>query len=196
MPLEFHSKSHKQVVFGFFNIETDLLLLEKYFFFAHQFCNMVDKIAESSDHEIFTTNLDAYFIDNPLDIGNLMGAINGTDFRGFIGQVYKLFPFPESLDDFKQNPEGFENRHTVKELLMQWAQPVQITIELNPINWEFKIGEFLFTMENFHEIVAYVWYGGMPKWKNFTRPDYVVKTIKIISKSESPAFCRFRLKRQ
>ena len=34
MPLSFESQSHGQVAFGFFNIASDMLLLERYFFFA------------------------------------------------------------------------------------------------------------------------------------------------------------------
>ncbi|MBC8441147.1 MAG: hypothetical protein H8D87_15855 [Deltaproteobacteria bacterium] len=37
MPLSFTSKSHGNIAFGFFNIESDMLLLEKYFFFADGF---------------------------------------------------------------------------------------------------------------------------------------------------------------
>jgi hypothetical protein len=33
MPLTFESISHGTIAFGFFNIDSDMLLLEKYFFF-------------------------------------------------------------------------------------------------------------------------------------------------------------------
>ena len=33
MPLTFDSLSHGKVAFGFFNIESDMLLLDHYFFF-------------------------------------------------------------------------------------------------------------------------------------------------------------------
>jgi len=39
MPLAFDSSSHGKIAFGFFNIETDMLLLENYFIFATQFCS-------------------------------------------------------------------------------------------------------------------------------------------------------------
>jgi hypothetical protein len=53
LPLEFHFLSHGRIAFGFFNIDTDLLLLEKYFFFAHFFCNAVGKIASwKEDHKV------------------------------------------------------------------------------------------------------------------------------------------------
>ncbi len=34
MPISFPSKSHGQIPIGFFNIETDMLLLDRYFFFS------------------------------------------------------------------------------------------------------------------------------------------------------------------
>ena len=47
MPLSFHSLSHGTVAFGFFNIESDMLLLDRYFFFATDFCAHVSDLAES-----------------------------------------------------------------------------------------------------------------------------------------------------
>ena len=37
MPLEFQSISHGKIAFGFFNIETDMILLGHYFLFARDF---------------------------------------------------------------------------------------------------------------------------------------------------------------
>ncbi|RLB99021.1 MAG: hypothetical protein DRH90_21110, partial [Deltaproteobacteria bacterium] len=45
-----------------------------------------------------------YLISQREMIGNLSGAIHGYEFTGFIGEVYKLFPFPESHAGFKQKP--------------------------------------------------------------------------------------------
>jgi len=47
-------------------------------------------------------------------IGNLSGAIYGYEFTGFIGEVYKLFPFPESPSGFKQKPYSTQNRQAVE----------------------------------------------------------------------------------
>ena len=46
MPLAFRSISHGILPFGFFNIESDLLLLDHYFLFASNFCKNVAHIAE------------------------------------------------------------------------------------------------------------------------------------------------------
>jgi hypothetical protein len=42
------------------------------------------------------------------DIGNLMGAIYGIDFRGFIGEVYKLFPFPKTEKILNRNRKALK----------------------------------------------------------------------------------------
>ena len=38
MPLAFESLNRGTIAFGFFNIDTDLLLLQQYFLFADDFC--------------------------------------------------------------------------------------------------------------------------------------------------------------
>jgi hypothetical protein len=44
-PLLFESVSHCGLAFGFFNIETDMLLLDDYFFCASDFCRHVTDLA-------------------------------------------------------------------------------------------------------------------------------------------------------
>jgi len=39
-------------------------------------------------------------------IGTLQEAIAGTDLSGFIGEVYRLFPFLKEAAAFKQNHQG------------------------------------------------------------------------------------------
>ncbi len=111
MPLSFKSENHGNIAFGFFNIESDMLLLENYFFFADEFCRLISDAAVSLPDE--TENLQGsgqkesefglkvYHIADPSDIGDLMGAIHGMHFTGFIGETYKVFPFPENPWDFK-----------------------------------------------------------------------------------------------
>jgi hypothetical protein len=38
MPLAFESMSHGTIAFGFFSIDSDMLLLEQYFLFGSEFC--------------------------------------------------------------------------------------------------------------------------------------------------------------
>ena len=193
MPLAFHSLSHGTIAFGFFNIETDLLLLEDLFFFAPDFCSMVGSLAHMQISESRRAHLPGYCIDRPGDLGNLMGAIHGTDLGGFIGHVYRLYPFPQDPEEFKQKPYGNARRAVVEEMLRDWSQSIQI-----PIAWEagpqrVKIADFTFSATAFRELVAYVWQGGMPGWQDNARPEYVMVMRESIKGSLAPLFAGFKL---
>jgi len=193
VPLAFHSLSHGPIAFGFFNIETDLLLLENYFFFASCFCTMVKHISGKQSHEADDIGLAGYFIDQPKDTGNLTGAIQGTDLSGFIGHVYQMFPFPRNPEEFKQKPRGGANRSVVEELLSRWARSTQIPVLMEEGAQRLRIAEFIFSKEVFQELAAYVWHGGMPGWQDNMRPDYVIAMKEAIISSTSPIFkdCEF-----
>jgi len=104
MPISFSSKSHGYIPIGFFNIETDMLLLDHYFFFSKDFCEWIIESASADD--LNDDEKIVYAIQQREKIGNLAGAIHGYELTGFIGEVYKLFPFPESHAAFKQKPHG------------------------------------------------------------------------------------------
>ena len=53
MPLAFESMSHGTIVFGFFNIETDMLLLERYFIFGTDFCQLIEDMAVESNQAAY-----------------------------------------------------------------------------------------------------------------------------------------------
>jgi hypothetical protein len=53
MPLSFESMSHGTIAFGFFNIESDMLLLEQYFLFGSEFCRHIGEMAENAHAEQF-----------------------------------------------------------------------------------------------------------------------------------------------
>jgi hypothetical protein len=114
MPLLFRSLNRGAAAFGFFNIDTDLLLLEHYFFFADEFCASIVQLAERKDEISFEMSWDVHDIPRQKDIGDLMGAIHGLYYSGSIGEVYKRFPFLRREEDFKQKPEGFQNRSILK----------------------------------------------------------------------------------
>ncbi|MCA1793126.1 MAG: hypothetical protein LC660_04495 [Desulfobacteraceae bacterium] len=48
MPLSFDSASHGPAAFGFFNIESDMLLLERFFFFCDDFCTWITSLADQA----------------------------------------------------------------------------------------------------------------------------------------------------
>ncbi len=145
MPLAFSSLSHGEVVFGFFNIQSDLLLLNNYFLFAQNFCGYINRLAEKDPEDFSGMEWDGYIL-NQEDIGDLHGAIRGTRLRGFIGEVYRRFPFPQDIGLFKQNPEGFKTRKIVKELIEKYAPLSPITITLDEAGKRIGIGDYLFSI--------------------------------------------------
>ena len=62
MPLAFESLSHGTIAFGFFNIDSDMLLLEKYFLFATDFCRQILDLAENIHKNRFVSKWQVYFI--------------------------------------------------------------------------------------------------------------------------------------
>ncbi|NWG02172.1 MAG: hypothetical protein HXY44_04890 [Syntrophaceae bacterium] len=186
MPLEFESLSHGRIAFGFFNIETDLILLNQYFLFAGDFCNYISYITEKAD-EFFETTWEVFEV-KPENTGNLMGAIHGIDHNGFIGEVYKLFPFPEYQEDFKQKPEGDQTRSEIETLILKYGKRVHIRFAINFKGDRVTIGEYILNHTTFQELIRYVWLGGLPRWKNHIRPEYVMSMKEKIAKSKNPLF--------
>jgi hypothetical protein len=175
MPLAFESLNRGTIAFGFFNIDTDLLLLQQYFLFADDFCGRILRLAEDKEQETRETLWEVYSIDDPKQIGDLMAAIHGIRNTGFIGEVYKRFPFPKREAEFKQKPEGFQNRAWMISLLERWAVSKPVPVRVDQEHETVSIGEYLFTREVFHQLIQYVWVGGYPRWKDDIRPVYVME---------------------
>lgn len=131
MPLGFPSLSHGTVAFGFFNIETDLLLLDRYFLFADLFCVHISRLAGTAG-EAVEEEWDVHRISDRARIGDLMGAIHGVRYLGFIGEVYRRFPFPKDEAEFKQRPEGWRNRPVVEGILPSYAEGVRVPVSAEP----------------------------------------------------------------
>lgn len=183
MPLAFSSVNHGTVAFGFFNIDTDLLLLEHYFLFADDFCDFVTLLAGLSEKETFETSWEVYSIDRREDIGDLMAAIHGIRFSGFIGEVYTRFPFPRNQEDFKQKPEGRQNRGALEKIIARYGTKKTIPVRGDAGHGTVAVAEFLFSKEVFQELVEYVWLGGYPRWRDGVRPDYVTAMKGPLEKS-------------
>ena len=105
------------------------------------FCHYIIQATEN-DNEVYKASWEGYRIEEK-DIGNLMGAIYGVDFRGFIGEVYKLFPFPKKREEFKQKPEGFKNRVIIEELIQKYGKRVSIPFVINQKDDKVSIGEYV-----------------------------------------------------
>jgi hypothetical protein len=187
MPLEFESLSHGKIAFGFFNIETDMILLNQHFFFAEDFCHHISQAARANT-KVIKTAWEAFSFQNTEDIGNLMGAIHGTDHKGFIGEVYKLFPFPRRNEDFKQNPKGFKTRTLIESLIQKYVQKFNIPFVMGQASQQIAIGEYLFDKLSFNELIRHIWLGGFPRWKDNIRPDYAVTMKEKIEESKNPIF--------
>ena len=179
MPLAFDSLSHGKIAFGFFNIITDLLLLNRYFFFASDFCRHLIEAAEGLREGKWEAAWEVYSLEETA-VGNLMGAIHGFDLRGFIGEVYRLFPFPKDPEGFKQHPEGDHTRPLVESILPKYGSKVEALFRLTESRRQVHIGEYRFDQENFQELLLYVWLGGYPRWRDGRRPGYVKEMIRAV----------------
>jgi hypothetical protein len=69
-----------------FNIETDMLLMDRYFFFSTDFCEWIIEWVGGAD--LSHDEKMVYAIREREMIGNLAGAIYGYEYTGFIGEVY------------------------------------------------------------------------------------------------------------
>lgn len=187
MPLSFRSESHGTIAFGFFNIESDMLLLDRYFFFADDFCQWMIQLAEPPGDAIRKICCQVYCIDSPGDIGDLMGAIHGVRFEGFIGRLYQRFPFPENPAGFKQNPGGDKTQAIVRDLINSVSKTIKMDIEFLTTG-QVLLGPYLFDTSVFHELIRYVWQGGYPRWKDEKMPEYVSTMKKKVQKSDHPFF--------
>ena len=180
MPLSFESMSHGTIAFGFFNIESDMLLLEQHFLFGSEFCHHISKMAENVDEEQFKSSWPVYTIEDREQIGDLMGAIHGIRFTGFIGELYRRYPFPEESTAFKQKPKGYMTQAVVRDMISDYARQIPLAVEANHRTLEIDIGEYKFSRKTFQELILYVWQGGYPRWRDGLRPDYVLEMkIKI-----------------
>jgi len=187
MPLLFQSLSHGEIPFGFFNIETDMILLNNYFFFASDMSDNVVKLAENKGGIRQDQTWSVYILEAG-QIGNLMGAISGVVFEGFIGEVYTHFPFPHEPERFKQNPEGYKTRGLIEGIVHRYAKSSLITVRNDSASQELKIGEYLFSKKGFHALFGYLWAGGYPRWKDGIRPLYILKMRETIERSVNPLF--------
>ena len=182
MPLSFDTVSHGVIPIGFFNIDSDMLLINNYFVFASEFCGWI--IEWTTEKESIDVEKELYLIKNPEKIGNLMGAIAGVIFTGFIGEVYKKYPFPEKKEDFHQKPEGDKTQQEIENIIKEFTTKEKINISTSTENKTISIGDYVFTKPQFHEVISYIWRGGMPKWRDDERPKYVEEMMKAVLTSK------------
>lgn len=175
MPLAFSSLSHGTVAFGFYNVETDGLLLDRHFFFCTDFCRAVETLAADRADPRRAT-LPAHVFEDSDMIGDLRGAIHGVRLEGFLGAVYRRWPFPTDSRAFRQRLEGHVRREAVAALLADFAAAVALPFEAEREWARVRAGPYLFSRWQFRELLRYLWRGGHPRWERAEegcRPGFV-----------------------
>lgn len=193
MPLAFQTLNRGTIAFGFFNIDSDLLLMDRHFLFAPEFCAHIGALADDPGVTVFRSEWEVDVIEDPEDIGDLMGAIHNIRHLGFIGEVYRRYPFPSDPEAFRQKPDGYRTREEIRSILDRWAEPAILSFEADPKREEVQIGPFLFSRPGFHELIQYVWLGGYPRWRNMERPEYVAAMKERIERSRHPVLSGIHL---
>ncbi|MBI5487066.1 MAG: hypothetical protein HY905_07015 [Deltaproteobacteria bacterium] len=178
MPLAFRSRSHGVVAFGYFNIRTDLLLLDHLFLFTDRFCRGALAVLLPPPGAPPRTEVDGWRIDDPRRLGSLDGAISGRDLHGFLGDSYRRWPFPERRADFRQDPDGERNRQETEALVLRWGTPLDIPLVRRPDDRTVTLGATVFDDDEFLRLVAYVDRGGLPRWRDDRRPDVVADLMR------------------
>lgn len=187
MPLAFNSRSHGTIPFGFFNIATDLVLMADHFVFASDLCDWIGEWA-GCPGEIDETR-PVWVIEERSDIGDLHGAINGVDHSGLIGEFYRRHPFPALLTDFAQDPEGWRTHAEAERILTRVAGPARLTpIAISAAGGTVALGPYVFDTDGFAALVLYLWRGGMPRWRDDARPEYVDRMMGSVRTAVSPVF--------
>jgi hypothetical protein len=187
MPLLFQSLSHGEIPFGFFNIETDMILLNNYFLFASDMADNVIRLADNDAGMSWEQTWPVYILAEG-QVGNLMGAISGVVFQGFIGEVYTHFPFPHEPEKFKQNPEGYKTRELIEEIVNRYTSLSTIKIEVDTDAQILRIGEYRFSKPGFHALLGYLWAGGYPRWKDGVKPSYILEMREAAEHSANSLF--------
>ena len=200
MPLPHATLSHGTVAFGFFNIESSMLLLQRLFFFAEDFCQAVQRLAAAEDSGagggeragFAEGQFNGWQIEQREAMGDLHGAIAGADLSGFIGATYARCPFPAEPEGFKQNPEGQLGRPEVERMIRRHGEAAQIVVARDLREGLLQIGPrgaaepFVFSEVGFSRLVAYVERGGHPRWKDERRPPYVLEMMQRLDERRSP----------
>ncbi len=150
-----------------------MLLLEQYFLFGSEWCTHVAALSENAAENEFKSNWPVYAIEDRDKIGDLMGAIYGIRHIGFIGELYRRYPFPQQPEAFKQKTKGYLNQAIVRDMISGYARQIRLPFVALLKTGEIDIGEYKFSRDTFHELIKYVWRGGYPGWQDDTRPDYV-----------------------
>ena len=115
------------------------------------------------------------------------------DLRGFMGDVYRRFPFPGDMKAFHQNPEGSKTQAVVRGMIERYASARRIAVVVDGVGSTIEIGDYLFSREEFHNLLRYLWGGGYPAWKAGARPGYLTGMKERITASRHRLFDDFAI---
>jgi len=174
------------VAFGVFNINTNMILLDHYFFFAERFCNLVTDLARQEKAHDFRSRFQAYSIGRPE--GGLAGAIHGVRYQEFIGAVYRDFPFPRTHEEFEQKPDGSKHKARVAEIIRSYAVRRMLPFLIDSETLRVTVGGCEFDRKSFGQLVRYLWEGGAPGWRNDVRPPYIAEMMREIARTRNAFF--------
>ena len=73
---------------------------------------------------------------------------------------------------------------SVEVIIKKFGKKQKVKINISENDKTITIGEYKFNSEQFHEVIAYIWRGGMPQWKNEVRPGYVNDMMKAVLSSQ------------
>jgi hypothetical protein len=182
MPIGFETTNAGQIAVGFFNIETDCLLMGRYFFFASDFCGWVKSWAEQDPPESLVKEF--YVADRFQDIGNIHAAMAHFYQQDLLSDVFQRFPFPEDPLAFRQHPDGWKNRKALEAILPSHTHREQVTISFHKPQEAVLFGEYEFHKSVFSRVLQYLFRGGMPMWRDGVPPVYVLEMMRAVGASQ------------
>lgn len=182
MPIAFETLNCGLIPIGFFNIETDGFMVGRYFCFVTDLCGRI----ESWAHEAPTNPqiMECYVARDFHHVGSIQLAMAGYYGDDILSAVFRRFPFPKEPEAFRQSPEGWRNRGEIEAILASMAPAASLTISFDRRDGAIRIGEYLFSSSVFADILRYIVRGGMPRWRDFSPPDYVLKMLDNVRDSE------------
>ncbi len=182
MPLAFDSLNHGSVAFGFFHIETQMLILETRLFWAREFCGLMRRLARDGRPGRGEA-LPGWVVESS-SLGDLHGAIAGTRLHGFFGALYRRWPFPDSPEAFRQQPVGLAPPDEVEAELLRWGRARDLAVGFGRDGLD--LDGVRFSPAQASALVDYVWRGGMPGWAGGRRPGYVLEMANDLAERPSP----------
>jgi len=128
-------------------------LLQHIFLFCPGFLRLYFKIAEAPLKETYESSWSIYLIRKQFWCGKsewepFMELI----WEVFIGEVYKIFPFPEEREKFKQNPRGSKPGISSRDLIQKYGKKMNLQFLIHLKMIRLNIGEYLFNKSSFQEL--------------------------------------------